>query len=226
MNALYEFNVQDTGIEGLEVIGRFEEIPRRTSSSLEEEAYANADIEDRDRHVYVMLLDVPFKCDGCHQVGIGSRFSYALCNFDLHTHCADASPNSAALSTLNVFFQILPYLLGDSPRYCNATTLAAKISTALYHCRKCGYDLHPCCAALPHVLNADSNLHHKTSTPCDKCVWKGTSWCYRSDSKKFNFHVDCTIKMWLDNWNELYYGRGSSSGDNRDGMTMVLPVGE
>ncbi|KAL0928123.1 hypothetical protein M5K25_002364 [Dendrobium thyrsiflorum] len=60
--------------------------------------------------------------------------NYALCNFDLHIHCADASPNSTALRHSfypECFFQFLPYLPRDSPRCCNATTFAAKISTAL-----------------------------------------------------------------------------------------------
>ncbi|KAH0470087.1 hypothetical protein IEQ34_001645 [Dendrobium chrysotoxum] len=61
------------------------------------------------------------------------------------------------------FFQFLPYSPGDSPRYCNAC--GQDIGGFIYHCRKCGYDFHPYCAALPHVLNANGSLRHKTSAP-------------------------------------------------------------
>ncbi|KAL0924927.1 hypothetical protein M5K25_005788 [Dendrobium thyrsiflorum] len=107
------------------------------------------------------------------QVGIGFHFNCALCNFDLHTHCADANPNAAALRHSfypKCFFQFLPYPPGDCRRYCNAC--GQDIGGFVYHSRKCGCDLHPCCAALPHVLNADGglrlHLRHKTSAPCDK----------------------------------------------------------
>ncbi|XP_020702339.1 uncharacterized protein LOC110113953 [Dendrobium catenatum] len=130
----------------------------------------------------------------------------------------------ATLSTKKCYFQFIPYPPGDCPRYCNAC--GQSIAGFVYHCRKCGNYLHPCCAALPHVINANGSLrlhlHHKTSAPCDKCGWKGKSWCYRSDCKKINLHVACAIKLWLDNMNELHYGRGDSNGDLSDGMTMVL----
>jgi hypothetical protein len=32
--------------------------------------------------------DFPFKCDGCKEIGIGSRYKCFICDYDLHTHCA------------------------------------------------------------------------------------------------------------------------------------------
>ncbi|RHN61222.1 hypothetical protein MtrunA17_Chr4g0034281 [Medicago truncatula] len=31
--------------------------------------------------------EFPFKCDGCNEVGIGSRYKCSICDNDLHTHC-------------------------------------------------------------------------------------------------------------------------------------------
>ncbi|KAI9087719.1 hypothetical protein K1719_030351 [Acacia pycnantha] len=29
-----------------------------------------------------------FKCDGCNEVGIRSRYKCSICDYDLHVHCA------------------------------------------------------------------------------------------------------------------------------------------
>ncbi|KAI9096278.1 hypothetical protein K1719_025997 [Acacia pycnantha] len=31
--------------------------------------------------------EFPFKCDGCNEVGIGSRYKCSICDYDLHVHC-------------------------------------------------------------------------------------------------------------------------------------------
>ena len=45
--------------------------------------------------------EIPFKCDGCKEVGIGSHYTCAICDFDLHMHCANYSLLSSTLTTLN-----------------------------------------------------------------------------------------------------------------------------
>ncbi|XP_072952042.1 protein VACUOLELESS GAMETOPHYTES-like [Typha angustifolia] len=162
--------------------------------------------------LYPEFSDHPFKCDGCKEAGIGSRFSCRSCDYDLHHHCAAAS---AASSTLRhpfyprCLFVFLPRPPGDSPRYCNACGRDAV--GFVYHCRTCGFDLHPCCAALPHVLDVAGGarlfLYKKTGSTCHRCGRRGRSWSYRSACKSYNLHVACVTEMLVDSWQEIYYGK-------------------
>ncbi|KAK4405242.1 hypothetical protein Sango_0530700 [Sesamum angolense] len=104
--------------------------------------------------------EAPFKCDGCKEVGIGSSYKCggAACNFDLHTHCAVPSPSITHPFYTKCSFQFLSRPPGQEARYCNACEKS--VTGFLYHCKLCGFDLHPCCAKLPMVLDdGDIKLH-------------------------------------------------------------------
>ncbi|XP_044488795.1 uncharacterized protein LOC123213425 isoform X2 [Mangifera indica] len=97
----------------------------------------------------------------------------------------------------------------DQPRYCNACE--RDVNGFVYHCKSCGFDLHPCCAKLPMVLDDGEvklYLYRKVSSSCHKCGRKGRSWSYRSTCKKYNLHVACVKDMLVESWHELYYGHG------------------
>ncbi|GLT96981.1 hypothetical protein SLE2022_145690 [Rubroshorea leprosula] len=157
--------------------------------------------------------EFPFKCDGCKEVGIGSCYKCAaFCDFDLHMHCAIPSPSISHPFYTKCSFQFLAQPPGDVPRYCNACE--KDVTGFVYHCKGCGFDLHPCCAKLPMVLDDGEVklfLHRKVSAPCHKCGRKGRSWSYRSACKKYNLHVACVREMLVENWHELYFGRGKGS---------------
>ncbi|GAV81517.1 ZZ domain-containing protein/C1_2 domain-containing protein [Cephalotus follicularis] len=155
--------------------------------------------------------EVPFKCDGCKEVGIGSRYKCAMCDFDLHMHCAIPSPTIYHPFYTKCSFKFHSRPPGDKSRYCNACE--RDVTGFVYHCNSCGYDLHPCCAKLPMVLDdgeVQLYLYRKVSAPCHKCGRKGRSWSYRSTCKKYNLHVACVKEMLVENWHELYFGRGKS----------------
>ncbi|EEF43323.1 protein binding protein, putative [Ricinus communis] len=153
----------------------------------------------------------PFKCDGCKEVGIGSRYKCTKCDFDLHMHCAIPSATIYHPFYTKCSFQFLSRPPGDKPRYCNACE--RDVSGFVYHCKDCGFDLHPCCAKLPMVLDDGEvklYLYRKVSATCHKCGRKGRSWSYRSSCKKYNLHVACVKDMLVENWSELYLGRNHS----------------
>ncbi|KAF3781782.1 hypothetical protein EJ110_NYTH35932 [Nymphaea thermarum] len=78
---------------------------------------------------------------------------------------------------------------GNSMCYCNAC--GKDVLSFVYHCRLCGFDLHPCCYNLPHMLDDDDvklYLHKKVSSACHQCGRKGPSWSYRSACKKHLLH--------------------------------------
>ncbi|CAN8257881.1 unnamed protein product [Cochlearia groenlandica] len=124
----------------------------------------------------------PFKCDGCKEVGIGSRYRCSKeCDFDLHAHCALPSsyithPFYKKIECgfdLHPCCAMLPMVLDDG-------------ETKLF-------------------------LYRKVSSSCHRCGRKGRSWSYRSSCKKYNLHVACVREMLVDNWRELYKGHNGKS---------------
>ncbi|KZV52652.1 hypothetical protein F511_07045 [Dorcoceras hygrometricum] len=165
--------------------------------------------------------EAPFKCDGCNEAGIGSRYKCAAsCNFDLHTHCAIPSPSISHPFYTKCSFQFLARPPGPVARYCNACE--KDVSGFVYHCKSCGFDLHPCCAKLPMALHDGDiklYLYRKVSSSCHRCGRKGRSWSYRSSCKKYNLHVACVKEMLVDSWQEIYTGacRRGEWGDKYSG---------
>ncbi|KAL8542829.1 hypothetical protein ACS0TY_003643 [Phlomoides rotata] len=162
--------------------------------------------------------EAPFKCDGCKEAGIGSRYrcSGGACNFDLHTHCAIPSPSIIHPFYTKCSFQFLCRPPGPVARYCNACQ--KDVSGFVYHCTSCGFDLHPCCAKLPMQLDDGEiklYLYKKVSAPCHRCGRKGRSWSYRSSCNKYNLHVACVREMLVDSWHEIYYGSSRSELETR-----------
>ncbi|CAN0910531.1 hypothetical protein LINGRAHAP2_LOCUS26338 [Linum grandiflorum] len=163
--------------------------------------------------------EFPFKCDGCKEAGIGSRFKCTTCDFDLHQHCAIPTQFVHHPFYTKCSFQFMSRPPGNIPRYCNACERDVK--GFVYHCRDCGFDLHPCCAKLPVVIHDGEvklYLYRKVSASCHKCGRKGRSWSYRSTCKKYNLHVACVKDLLIENWPELcsnahnnYYSKNNSN---------------
>ncbi|XP_047323768.1 uncharacterized protein LOC124927407 [Impatiens glandulifera] len=151
--------------------------------------------------------NIPFKCNGCKEIGIGSHYNCSSsCDFDLHTHCAIPKPSISHPFYTECSFQFLSQPPGTIERNCNACE--KRVTGFLYHCRKCGFDLHPCCARLPMVLVDDHqgkvklNLFEKVSSKCQRCGKKGQSWSYRSSCNRYSLHVACVKEMLVERWHE------------------------
>ncbi|KAM1382247.1 hypothetical protein ACFX2F_034732 [Malus domestica] len=160
--------------------------------------------------------EIPFKCDGCKEVGIGSRYKCATCDFDLHMHCAIPTPSIFHPFYTKCTFQFLSRSPGDNPRFCNACE--KDITGFVYHCKSCGFDLHPCCAKLPMVLDDGEvklYLYRKVSSSCHRCGRKGRSWSYRSKCKKYNLHVAYVKEMLVETWHEFLGSHGNKSTSSR-----------
>ncbi|XP_062092698.1 protein VACUOLELESS GAMETOPHYTES [Humulus lupulus] len=174
--------------------------------------------------------EFPFKCDGCKEIGIGSRYKCSICDFDLHMYCALPSTNICHPFYTKCSFELLSRPPGNSPRYCNACE--KDVTGFVYHCYSCGFDLHPCCAKLPMVLDDGETklyLYRKVSSSCHRCGRKGRSWSYRSKCKKYNLHVACVREMLMESWSDIYAGRGkaitssSSSRSNKAKLESTIP---
>ncbi|XP_051136432.1 uncharacterized protein LOC127255094 [Andrographis paniculata] len=169
----------------------------------------------------------PFTCDGCKEPGIGSRYKCSggggACNYDLHTHCAVPSASIAHPFYTKCSFQFLTRPAGQVARFCNACQ--KDVAGFVYHCKSCGFDLHPCCAKLPMLLHDGDiklYLYKKVAASCHRCGRKGRSWSYRSSCKKYNFHVACVKEMLVESWQEIYYGAwGSTYTHTHAGATSL-----
>ncbi|KAK7404463.1 hypothetical protein VNO78_05372 [Psophocarpus tetragonolobus] len=175
--------------------------------------------------------EIPFKCDGCKEVGIGSRYKCSMCDFDLHMQCGMISSGSLFHPFYaKCKFEFMSKPAGNTGRYCNACE--KDVSGFVYHCKACGFDLHPCCAKLPMVLEVDEGevklyLYRKVSSSCHRCGRKGRSWSYRTKCKSYNVHVACVREMLVENWHEVYVGgwkgRNVNVGDYSLRNTLYTP---
>uniref|UniRef100_A0A0D9Y128 DC1 domain-containing protein n=1 Tax=Leersia perrieri TaxID=77586 RepID=A0A0D9Y128_9ORYZ len=169
--------------------------------------------------------DAPFRCDGCREVGIGARYRcpFPACDHDLHRQCAiPISPPPPPLRHPfypRCSFVFLPRAPGppSAHRYCNAC--GRDVTGFLYHCRSCGFDLHPCCASLPHVLDVAGGgvrlyLHPKAAAACHRCGNRGRSWTYRSGCKSYSLHVACVVDLLVDSWHAVGRNKGGGGGGN------------
>lgn len=151
------------------------------------------------------FTDAPFKCDGCKEAGIGLEYKCRLCEFDLHKACVEAP-----LTFTHPFYKECEFRFYYKPpgldkRKCDACQ--NEVLGFVYHCRRCGFDLHPCCANLPKVLDDGDRsfyLCNKLASACHCCGGKGAGWSYRSECKTYNLHVKCVKKLLVESWQEMY----------------------
>ncbi|KAF5727097.1 Cysteine/Histidine-rich C1 domain family protein [Tripterygium wilfordii] len=150
--------------------------------------------------------ETPFNCDGCKEAGIGLKYScQKYCDFDLHKACGEKTPTITHPLYKKCEFQFCYEPPGKVLRICDACR--KDVLGYVYHCKKCGFDLHPCCANLPRVLNdGDQNLYLclKLSSSCHRCGRKGLGWSYRSQCKTYNLHVSCVKELLVESWEAMY----------------------
>lgn len=164
--------------------------------------------------------DRPYRCDGCHQIGSGARYTcdepYSSCNFHLHKDCASPKATITHPFYADRVFVFLDSAAHDSGRYCDACGL--DITGYNYHCFDHGLDLHPSCATLDIRRNLGElrlKLKRELKSKCYKCEKKRLegdrkSWAYVSSCGKCHLHVACVKDMLLENWEDEYLGHRKS----------------
>ncbi|KAF9602860.1 hypothetical protein IFM89_031806 [Coptis chinensis] len=149
--------------------------------------------------------EVPFNCDGCKEAGIGLKYKCTQCEFDLHKACAMAPPTITHPFYKKCEFRFYHHPPGQVMRICDACR--DDILGFVYHCNRCGFDLHPCCANLPHILDDGEHnlyLYLKLSSLCHRCGGQGSGWSYRSDCKNYNLHVSCVKQLLVESWQAMH----------------------
>ncbi|KAL5710877.1 hypothetical protein ACHQM5_021388 [Ranunculus cassubicifolius] len=164
-------------------------------------------------HEHILTLGnekTQFKCDGCGEPGWGARYRCDDCNYDLHKECTLASKTMYHPFYKKRHFQLLEQ--GAQGRYCDAC--GRDVLGFVYHCYETGYDLHPCCASLPLVLQGggvELHLRDTLSENCGKCrtkrLWGNVrGWSYRSSDKECHYHVSCVKDIFVEKWERGYFG--------------------
>ncbi|OWM80524.1 uncharacterized protein LOC116195598 [Punica granatum] len=149
--------------------------------------------------------ETPFNCDGCKEAGIGLKYKCCQCEFDLHKACALATSTATHPFYKKCEFQLHHRPPGLKARVCDACR--DEVSGLEYHCDRCGFDLHPCCASLPRVLDDGERnliLCARLSGPCHWCGGKGLGWAYRSSCKTYSLHVSCVKQLLVESWEAVY----------------------
>lgn len=158
------------------------------------------------RRLKIEYCEAPFKCDGCKEAGIGLKYKCQQCDFDLHKACAVAPPSFVHPFYPKCEFEFHYQPPGPERRRCDACQ--KDVLGFTYHCKRCDFDLHPCCANLPRVLDdGEKNIYLclKLAYPCHHCGRKGSGWSYKSECKTYNLHVSCVKELLLESWQATYF---------------------
>lgn len=150
--------------------------------------------------------EIPYNCDGCKEAGIGYKYKCQQCGFNLHKVCAVGAPRITHPFYEKCEFKLYYYPPGRGKRVCDACR--TYVNGFVYHCNSCDFDLHPCCANLPQVLDdGKHNLYlcNKLSSSCHSCGGKGLGWSYRSQCKTYNLHLSCVKEMLVESWQAIYF---------------------
>ncbi|TVU10073.1 hypothetical protein EJB05_43581, partial [Eragrostis curvula] len=102
-----------------------------------------------------------FMCMGCKEYGAGKRFMCQTCGFQLHEFCALAPPSLHD----HPFHPKHPHLLFfDRPAggflRCKCDICGKSVKGFSYRCASCGFDMHPCCAAMTRVMDLPAAHEH------------------------------------------------------------------
>ncbi|WOL13947.1 hypothetical protein Cni_G22727 [Canna indica] len=189
-----------------------------------EELYHPSHPQHRLRAEY---METPFLCDGCKEAGIGLKYTCAVCEFDLHKACALAPPAVAHPFYGRCDFRLHARPPGPGARACDACR--KEVLGLVYHCSRCGFDLHPCCANLPRRLDDGDGHRFELCTKlpggaaCHRCGAKGRGWCYRSECKNYNLHVSCVKEMLVESWEAIYLGQGRRKSKGMGQTAATVP---
>ncbi|KAM4099412.1 hypothetical protein ACJW30_07G157600 [Castanea mollissima] len=158
----------------------------------------------------------PYFCDGCKEQGYGSRYRCVRYNIELHKECMFPSYKTSHECFPGCTFTFLKQTPGRDERYCDACGMAVK--GFVYHCKRAGKDLHPCCRCLKNKIEIDgvglqlcSNKVPKKK--CSFCKKKklpngvpgipGWSYVSKTKSDNYHFHVHCTMEWVIDSWKNI-----------------------
>nr|XP_004516058.1 uncharacterized protein LOC101504051 [Cicer arietinum] len=180
---------------------------------------------DHQHSLQLKPPEAPYKCSGCGELGFGTSYHCENfnCTYILHQECANPDPFA-----FHPFFEKSTFeFYKKAPRnrtYCDAC--GKDVLGFVYHCSKTGYDLHPCCLKLKHIISNESanvtlKLSHKVHSKCAKCkhknvVRKVKGWTYY-DGNSCCYHVSCFKDLILENWRRGYFnsqGGGNSNSNN------------
>ncbi|XP_010922353.1 uncharacterized protein [Elaeis guineensis] len=158
-----------------------------------------------DHKLILEHRDTPYNCDGCKELGFGSRYTCEeSCNFHLHKDCASPEATITHPFFPGCLFHF--HAIGKPDRFCDAC--GRDIKGYVYHCFRKGWDLHPSCALLPRIIEDGEMklvLRREVTSKCYRCgkkeLRKGAkSWSYVSTCKECHLHVACVKEILLENW--------------------------
>ncbi|PKA48353.1 hypothetical protein AXF42_Ash020445 [Apostasia shenzhenica] len=158
--------------------------------------------------------ELPFKCDGCREVGIGSRFKCSIAISTSTKQCAAAATATAPVLRhpfyRKCFFHFPPArratprataTLAGATSPASSTTAAPAASTSTPAAP-------PCRTCWRQTAGSACTSTAGRRRLCHPAGGRGGAGATGPSCKKYNLHVACVTEMLVDSWHELYYGGG------------------
>ncbi|KAL9164808.1 hypothetical protein ABFS82_06G127900 [Erythranthe guttata] len=150
---------------------------------------------DPKHPLHLVTISDEFLCNGCRELGHGTRFRCEACDVNLHEFCATC-PATIRSSVLQTEYPLT--LVNEHPlteRICDLCR--DPIEGLHYSCPPCAVELHPLCTQLPLHARLSQHPEHlmKLQTgelaTCTMCLISCTSWRYRCDACCIDIHLEC-----------------------------------
>ncbi|XP_042385846.1 uncharacterized protein LOC121977329 [Zingiber officinale] len=160
-------------------------------------------------HPFHMLTQVDspylFTCAGCKEYGAGSRFRcQTCCGFELHDFCALAPP-ALRHHPFHPNHQLAFFAKTGGgflrPRSCDVCGRAARGFAFRCTAASCGFEMHPCCAAMRAEMNFPALHQHPlalalsppaaAAAACGLCQRKRSGLAYRCAACGYSLHAAC-----------------------------------
>ncbi|CAL9235944.1 unnamed protein product [Arabidopsis halleri] len=134
-----------------------------------------------------------FTCGGCKTNGFGKTYRCALCDYDLHDHCAMCP--FTLISFMHPQHELQLFFNGPE-LMCNICHRL--VEGVYYHCETCGFDVHPLCTQhhqhvsyVPHPAHLLELSQCGASNTCMVCRGAILSWRYKCGPCMLDVHVEC-----------------------------------
>ncbi|EYU35251.1 hypothetical protein MIMGU_mgv1a019158mg, partial [Erythranthe guttata] len=128
---------------------------------------------DPKHPLHLVTISDEFQCNGCRELGSGTRFRCKACDVNLHEFCATC-PATIRSSVLQIKYPLT--LVNERPateRICDICRDPVK--GLHYSCPPCAVEVHPLCTQSPLHARLSQHPEHIMKTPADEVDMQTTS---------------------------------------------------
>ncbi|XP_012839922.1 PREDICTED: uncharacterized protein LOC105960303 [Erythranthe guttata] len=147
---------------------------------------------DPKHPLHLVTISDEFQCNGCRELGSGTRFRCKACDVNLHEFCATC-PATIRSSVLQIKYPLT--LVNERPateRICDICRDPVK--GLHYSCPPCAVEVHPLCTQSPLHARLSQHPEHIMKTPADEVDMQTTSGSERI-KKRYIFGILANVAL-------------------------------